>query len=167
MKIKLTESQIKYLMEITSEEVTAEANNADLVPTEAQKKAGNYKMGHIRIKGMKISIENPKDSYRVYTNDDGTKGYNKLNHHYGYFGTSKGKDGDAVDVFIGEDVENFDKVYVIDQNTKEGEFDESKVMLGFHSKQEAKDAYMSNYSKGWTGFRGVTCVSIPFFKNQS
>lgn len=164
MKIILSEAQLRLLAEITSEEISAEANEADLIPTDAQKKAGNYKMGHIRVKGMKISIENPKDSYRGYTKDDGTKGYSKMNHHYGYFGTSKGKDGDAVDVFIGDDIESFDKVYVVDQNNSEGNFDESKVMLGFLSKKDAYNAYMSNYEEGWTGFRSITAVPLNFFK---
>lgn len=33
-------------------------------PTDAQKKAGNYKMGHIRLHGLDISIENPRGSTR-------------------------------------------------------------------------------------------------------
>ena len=48
------------LMENAMEEVNAKANEADLNPTDAQKEAGNYKMGHVRIMGMPISIENPK-----------------------------------------------------------------------------------------------------------
>jgi hypothetical protein len=154
------------LMENTMDEIDSKANETNIDPTEKQKEAGNYKMGHIRIKGMPISIENPKGSYRTYKKEDGTEGKVKMKNHYGYFTntTAQGKDRDAVDVFIGPNVEEFDYVYVIDQNNNKGEFDESKVMLGFNSKEHAKNAYLSNYSSDWDGFRSITKVSIKTFK---
>lgn len=146
---------------ITIEDIDNEANKANTSPTEKQREAGNYAKGHMSIKGMRIAIENPKGSKRYYA--DGKK-YNVMKNHYGYFNITKGKDGDAVDVFLGPDVENFDRVYCIDQNKANGEFDETKVMLGFSSKEEAKEAYMSNYSPDWKGFRDITSVSIKDFK---
>lgn len=167
MKVILSESQFKYLIsEISTSEINAEAKNVNTNPTEPQKKASNYKMGHISIKGMGISIETPKGSYRKGIDKNGKEWKVKLNNHYGYFRNTSGngKDGDAVDVFIGPNPEGFERVYVIDQNTKEGDFDESKVMLGFDSKEDAKKAYLSNYSKGWKGFRSITGVSLRLFK---
>lgn len=164
MRFILSESQAKYLAEITSKEVTIEASETDTNPTDGQKEAGNYKMGHISVKGMKISIENPKGSYRRGKDANGNEWKTLMHNHYGYFSLSKGKDGDAVDVFIGPNVENFERVYVVDQNDEHGGFDESKVMLGFNSKKEAKNAYMSNYEEGWTGFRSITSVSLKLFK---
>ena len=154
------------LMENTMEEVNTKANEAELNPTDAQKEAGNYKMGHVRIMGMPISIENPKGSYRRYKNEDGSIGKNQMKYHYGYFTntTGNGKDGDAVDVFIGPNIENCEYVYVVDQNNKQGDFDESKVMLGFNSTEHAKNAYMANYSADWTGFRTITKVPLNVFK---
>lgn len=146
---------------ITIEDIDNEAGRANTSPTEKQREAGNYMKGHISVKGMKIAIENPKGSKRYY---DGGKKYNVMNNHYGYFNITKGKDGDAVDVFLGPDIDDFDKVYCVDQNNSDGEFDETKVMLGFSSKEEAKDAYMSNYSPDWKGFRDITAVSIKDFK---
>lgn len=146
---------------ITIEDIDNEAGRANTSPTEKQREAGNYMKGHISVKGMKIAIENPKGSRRYY---DGGKKYNVMKNHYGYFNITKGKDGDAVDVFLGPDIEDFDKVYCVDQNNSDGEFDETKVMLGFSSKEEAKDAYMSNYSPDWKGFRDITAVSIKDFK---
>ena len=155
-----------YLSENTMEEVDSRANEAELNPTDAQKEAGNYKMGHVRIMGMPISIENPKGSYRQYKKEDGSVGKNQMKYHYGYFTntTGNGKDGDAVDVFIGPNVENCDYVYVVDQNNEQGDFDESKVMLGFNSTEHAKKAYMANYSADWTGFRTITKVPLNVFK---
>ena len=146
---------------ITFEKIEDEAGKANTSPTEKQREAGNYSKGHISVKGMRIAIENPKGSRRYYA---GGKKYNVMNNHYGYFNVTKGKDGDAVDVFLGPDIEDFDKVYCIDQNNEKGEFDETKVMLGFSSKEEAKEAYMSNYSPDWKGFRDITSVSIKDFK---
>ena len=37
-------------------------------------------------------------------------------------------------------------------------------MLGFKSKEQAKQAYLSNFDKEWKGFREITSVSIDVFK---
>ena len=162
MKILLSESQFKQLFEVLSkEEIDQRANEANVNPTEAQVAASNYKMGHVRIKGMDITIENPIGSKRYYGKN--REKYNTMKNHYGYFSRTKGKDGDHVDVFIGPDIEDFDKVYVIDQKIN-GVFDESKVMLGFSSKKEAKAAYFSNFDGNWHGFMHITGVSLPTFK---
>ena len=151
---------------MTSEEVDMKANEANPDPTEGQKEASNYKMGHVVVMGMPISIETAKGNFRRYKNEDGTEGKNEMKNHYGYFKNTRGngKDGDAVDVFIGPDIEGCDMVYVVDQNNNKGEFDESKVMLGFNSIKDAKEAYLSNYSKDWKGFKDITGVSLSIFK---
>lgn len=160
MKFILTESQFKCLLEsMTAEEVDFNAYEANLTPTEKQVKAGNYKMGHIKVHGFDITIENPRGSKRYHKD-----GYTIMKNHYGYFSRTKGKDGDQVDVFLGPHIEDFDTVYVVDQNNREGGFDESKVMLGFDSADSAKRAYLSNYSPGWKGFREIHGVSVPIFK---
>ena len=142
-------------------EIDKRCEDVNLHPTDPQKTAGNYKMGHISVKGMKIAIENPAGSRRYYGNNGQ---YNVMKNHYGYFNVTKGKDGDAVDVFLGPDIDDFENVYCVDQNKANGEFDETKVMLGFSSKEEAKEAYMSNYSPDWKGFRDITSVNIKDFK---
>ena len=166
MKVILTEEQLKHIFEVSTQSINAEAKNVNTNPTDPQKDAGNYRMGHISIKGMKISIENPVGSKRKFKKEDGSEGYVIMRNHYGYFGgtSGNGKDGDAVDVFIGPNPEGFERVYVIDQNKQDGSFDESKVMLGFDSREQAKEAYMSNYNPGWTGFRSITGVSLRLFK---
>lgn len=161
MKFLITENQLKRLCEeLSKEELDQKANEADTNPSDAQKEAGNYKMGHIRVKGFDITIENPKGSRRYY----GDKGkFNVMQNHYGYFTKTKGKDGDHVDVFIGPDTDSFAKVYVVDQKIN-GSFDESKVMLGFSSKKAAKEAYFANFDKNWHGFMHITGVSLETFK---
>lgn len=155
----------RSLNESTMQEIDDATKDVDLTPTDAQKEAGNYKMAHVSVKGMRISIENPKGSKRYYgsADDKGERKYVVMKNHYGYFSKTLGKDGDAVDVFLGPNIENFERVYCVDQKLK-GEFDETKVMLGFDSKEEAKEAYLSNYSEGWSGFMAITSVPLKTFK---
>jgi hypothetical protein len=37
-------------------------------------------------------------------------------------------------------------------------------MLGFKTIEDAKNAYLSNYSKDWYGFNKITGVSLDVFK---
>lgn len=140
------------------------SQSPELNPTEAQKEAGNYKKAHIKLQGMDITIENPKNSVRSGVDENGKAWSNTLQNHYGYFTRTTGKDGDQIDTFIGERPES-NMVFVVDQNNPEtGRFDESKVMLGFNSAEEAQAAYMSNYEADWKGFGSITPVSIEDFK---
>ena len=164
-KIYITESQFSQFIteKMTNKEIDERCKEVNVNPTEAQKKASNYKMAHITFAGFKITIENPKGSKRYWTDEKGNKGFNTIHNHYGYFSNSEGHDGDHVDVFLGNNQES-DKIYVVDQNFKDGTFDESKVMLGFDSKKEAKEAYLSNFTKDWKGFGKITGVNKNIFK---
>ena len=152
--------------EIIKESLRSELERArretDKNPTEGQKESGNYKKGHINILGFNISIENPKGSYRRGKDKNGKEWKTLMHNDYGYFTRTLGRDGDAVDVFIGPNLKS-DKIYPIDQFV-DGKFDETKVMLGFDSAEEAKRAYLSNYSKDWKGFKYITEVGIDEFK---
>lgn len=115
-------------------------------PSQAQKEAGNYRLGHTRIHGLDISIENPEGSDRKGIGEDGKPWSARLAAHYGYVRGTEGADGDHVDVFIGKDHQS-DGVYVVDQrNPKTGKFDESKVLLSFSSREEALNAYRNSYT---------------------
>ena len=46
----------------------------------------------------------------------------------------------------------------------DGSFDEHKVMYGFNSAEEARDAYLANYSPGWQGLGTITEVAKDEFK---
>ena len=121
-------------------------------PTEEQKKAGNYKMGHIHFGGYRMSIENPKGSTRSGKDANGKAWSIQMQDTYGYIGKKYGTDGDHLDFFINDDadLDNWNgRVYVVDQKNEDGTFDEHKVMYGYHSFKEAKEAYERNYEKGW------------------
>ena len=145
-------------------DIAEAVKDIDVEPTEAQKKAGNYKKGHVKIQGFDITIENPKGTIRKGVDDNGKAWSTEMKNHYGYFKNTEGKDGDHIDVFIGDNP-NSKRIFVVDQvNPKTKEFDESKVMLGFDTEDEAKKAYLSNYSKDWKGFKDITYVDIDTFK---
>ena len=145
-------------------EAATHPNNNIPHPTDAQKEEGNYKMGHIKIQGLDLTIENPKGSIRSGVDHDGEKWQVEMNHTYGYIKKTKGKDKDHVDCFVGDNL-NSDKVYVINQiDPKTGEFDEHKVMIGFNSAREAGEAYLSNYAPGWGGLGSMREMSIDKFK---
>lgn len=144
-------------------EIEAARKEVDQNPTEAQKEAGNYRKGHITIDGYNITIENPKGSERSGTDKDGNKWSVTMNNDYGYIRGTEGVDGDHIDVFLSDNPESGD-VFVIDQVNPDGTFDEHKVMYGFKSALAAKRAYMTNYSKGWTGLGNITRVSKEEFK---
>mgnify|MGYP007101861902 CR=1 FL=1 len=139
--------------------IDGEVKKINTTPTDQQKEAGNYRKAHVTVNGFKITIENPKGSRRYYNGDK----YNVMKNHYGYFNGSVGYDGDQVDVFLGDYLDS-DKIFVVDQRKPGGGFDESKVMMGFRTEKDAKDAYMSNYDKDWKGFMAITEVSVDDFK---
>lgn len=134
----------------------------DTNPTEAQKSAGNYKKGHIKIDGYDITIENPKGSERSGVDTNGQPWSVTMNNTYGYIRGTEGVDGDHIDVFLSDNPAG-GKVYVIDQMNEDGSFDEHKVMYGFNSALAAKRAYMKNYSPGWKGLGKTTEVSKKVF----
>ena len=132
-------------------------------PTEAQKEAGNYKKGHIKLDGYNISVENPKGSTRSGVDANGQPWSVTMNNDYGYIRGTEGVDGDHIDVFLSDDPTTGD-VYVVDQVKEDGTFDEHKVMYGFKSALAAKRAYLSNYSPDWKGLGGITKVSKEEFR---
>ena len=132
-------------------------------PSEAQKEAGNYKKGHLKLDGYDVTIENPKGSVRSGKDANGNEWSVTMNNDYGYIRGTEGVDGDHIDVFLSDNPELGD-VFVIDQVNPDGSFDEHKVMYGFKSALAAKRAYLANYSEGWTGLGKITRVSKEEFK---
>lgn len=127
--------------EAAHEAATSTQNNLPH-PTEGQKEAGNYKKGKVRLGGMDISIENPAGSSR-------RPEWPPLTAHYGYVRGTEGNDGDHIDVFIkpGTPLDYKGPVFVINQQSKNGSFDEHKAVIGVNTEKEARELYASNYSK--------------------
>lgn len=136
-------------------------------PSEAQKKAGNYKKGHLSFGGYDFTVETPKGATRSGKDEQGKPWSVTMHDTYGYILGKIGVDGDHIDMFINDaaDLDSFDgNVYVVDQvNPETGEFDEHKVMYGYPSEEAATEAYLANYSKGWKGLGKVTAVPKATF----
>lgn len=139
-------------------------HTTDPNPSEARKKAGNYRKKKIRWNGLRISIENPAGTMRSGTDRKGKKWQSYMPHDYGYIAGTKGRDGDHVDVFVGPHPKS-ELVTIINQiDPKTGKFDEHKCMLGFFTKQEAIDAYHQAYMKGWKGMGSAATMGLDQFK---
>lgn len=136
-------------------------------PTDAQKKAGNYKKGHLSFGGYDFTVETPKGVTRSGKDEQGKPWSVTMHDTYGYILGKIGVDGDHIDMFINDaaDLDTFDgNVYVVDQvNPETGEFDEHKVMYGYPDEAAATKAYLSNYSKGWKGLGKITSVPKATF----
>ena len=147
----------------TPDEVQAQREQTETNPTEAQKEAGNYRKGHIKVDGYDIALENPKGSTRSGKDANGKEWSITMKHDYGYIRGTKGTDGDHIDVYL-SDNPTAGNVYVVDQvNQRTGDFDEHKVMYGFNSMEEAVQAYRDQYEDGWK-VGNVTEVSREEFK---
>ena len=135
-------------------------------PSDAQKESGNYKKGHIKFGGYDYTIENPKGSTRSGKDADGKEWKVTMHDTYGYIRGKFGKDGDHLDMFINDkaDLDNWNgDVFVVDQVNPDGSFDEHKVMYGYDSMDDAKKAYLVNYSNDWKGLGNITGASKEEF----
>lgn len=158
--IRITE-HTKFSLRLKSAIEETEIN-----PSDAQKESGNYKKGHIKFGGYDYTIENPKGSTRSGKDADGKEWKVTMHDTYGYIRGKFGKDGDHLDMFINDkaDLDNWDgDVFVVDQVNPDGSFDEHKVMYGYDSMDDAKKAYLANYSDDWQGLGNITGVSKDEF----
>lgn len=158
--MKITE-HTKFSLRLKSAIEETETN-----PSDAQKESGNYKKGHIKFGGYDYTIENPKGSTRSGKDADGKEWKVTMHDTYGYIRGKFGKDGDHLDMFINDkaDLDNWNgDVFVVDQVNPDGSFDEHKVMYGYDSMDDAKKAYLANYSKGWKGLGNITGASKDEF----
>ena len=140
-----------------------EEAKVDTNPTEAQKEAGNYRKGHIKVDGLDITIEQPKGSIRRGTDANGKQWESEMHNTYGYIRGTESVDGDHIDIFLSDNPTE-GNVFVVDQINKDGSFDEHKVMYGFSDMESARQAYLSNYEEGWQGLGNITEVSKEDFK---
>lgn len=74
-----------------------EEAKVDTNPTEAQKEAGNYKKGHIKVDGFNVTIEQPKGSVRrgkdANDKDVYTQRKQVAKEHNGYYSSFRGVNG--------------------------------------------------------------------------
>ncbi|WP_175528486.1 PLxRFG domain-containing protein [Devosia crocina] len=154
-------------LDVAAQEAATSPANERPEPSQAQKEAGNYKLGHARVGGLDLSIENPAGSERKGVDKDGKAWSVEMKSHYGYIKGTVGRDKDHIDIFVKPGTEALDAdapVFVVDQVDEKGRFDEHKVMLGFRDFDEARAAYLENYTTGWEGLGGLGTTDLREFK---
>lgn len=103
----------------------------------------------MKVRGVKIAIENPKGTKRHWHDDKrGVSGSVVMTHPYGYIKHTEGADGDEVDVFVGPNKKS-KKVFIINQRRSDDnrKFDEHKVFLGFDTEAEVRSSYLKHYDE--------------------
>jgi hypothetical protein len=136
--------QLTYIVQALAKRVLAE-----VVPIIKEEKSTFYRDSvtnterYIEVCGLFIYIEQ-------WAGEKRKPEWPPLRNHYGYIRDILGADGDCVDVFLkGTIVSEKLPVFIVDQIHEDGSFDEHKVMLGFASRDEARKAYLSNFTADW------------------
>jgi DNA topoisomerase IB/predicted RNA methylase len=146
-------------LDAAANQAATSPDNATPEPTEAQKRAGNYTLGHVKVGPMDLSIENPAGSIRKGTSRSGKTWETPMHLHYGYLKGTKGRDGDHIDIFLspGTPTDYDGPVYVINQHNPDGQFDEHKAVTGpnINTPADALAAYLINYQDGWKGGKSI------------
>jgi hypothetical protein len=115
------------------------------------------------FQGVPIVIEHPEGSIRSSTDRNGKTWHQPMLFAYGYIDGTHGFDGEEVDCYIGP-VALARRAYIIHQTDDKGVFDEAKVMLGFSSEQDARDAYAAGRPDGDARIGHVDPLPIGMLK---
>ncbi len=150
---------------VTEKKSIAEGQEVNVTPTDAMKKAENYKQAHVKLDGLDITVENPLGTTRSGKDRDGESWSQEMKADYGKIKGSLGFDKDHVDIFVKPGYKGgAEIVHIVNQVNKDGSFDEHKTVIGAKSESEAMKIYNSNYEKGWTGGKNVVSMPIDEFK---
>lgn len=149
------------------EDVRQAETQVDEEPTDAQKEAGNYKKGHIKLHGFDIAIETKKGGVRRSKDPDNPWRV-RMPATYGYIKRTEGADGDQIDVFLGDEPDS-EAIYLINQqNLDTGEFDEHKVVMGVGANMGdvAEDLYFRSFSdnRGMDRMQSITEMPLENFR---
>jgi len=115
------------------------------------------------IKGLCMKIELEPGDIRSGTSPEGKKWEKKMSLAYGHLPKTVGDDGETVDIYLKEEG-TFEHVYVVRQKKRDGSHDEDKCMVGFDSKEAAKDAY-EKHGPEW-GFGSLTELTWDEFQDD-
>lgn len=116
--------------------------------------------------GMPVVVETPAGGVRRWRQPDGRSGETTMEHDYGYFPGTVGRDGDGVDVFVGPNPDA-ETAYVVHQMAPPDfrTYDEDKVMCGFTDPEEAKASYLRHYDDP-RFFGAMTAVPVDQLQRQ-
>ncbi len=115
-------------------------------------------MRKIEHQGIPVTIDRPKGYVQHGRGEDGKTWEREYKLDYGYIPKTKGGDGEGIDVFLGPN-DDAPTAYWIAQKSRDGGFDEWKVMLGFDSPEAAKKAYLDHVPAKFFGEMHAVPVS--------
>lgn len=128
-------------------------------------KKSDVGLPHVRrtyFQGLPVDVELDIGMTASGKDSDGTPWSVTYKHPYGEIPSTKGRDGDPVDVYLGPRSDS-PFIYVVHQVKRNGKFDEDKVFLGFDSPIEATRCYFEHGPK-W-GFGSIETLSFDQFVN--
>jgi len=115
--------------------------------------------------GLPIAVENPAGTIRSWDAGGGKTGYTRMLLDYGFIEGYLSGDGEELDCYIGPHA--LAKLVHVVHQLKAPEYrahDEDKVMLGFHSADEALAAYLAHRSDGDRAFGTLTTWPLDRFR---
>jgi len=114
---------------------------------------------------LPVRIESRQGDVRAGTTPDGRSWRTVMPADYGFIDMGiNGSDGDSIDCYVGTSPES-NNVYVVDQYDLDGkQFDEHKVMLGYHTRETAVEDYMLGHHLSDKTFAAVTPFTMPVFR---
>lgn len=150
----------------TPADLQAVTNHVATDYTPAQGEANNRKLGHMSWNGLDASIEAGPGQGRKWLNKTtGESGETVSPAAIGYFKGTVGGDGMHLDVYFGPNPAS-KNVWVIDEQDGEtGKWRQHKVMAGFDTEQEARDAYLGTSSKSEKTLSAITPMSVDELKD--
>jgi phage-related protein (TIGR01555 family) len=169
MEIKQSSDITEIGTNITTEDIEEAEKEEKLLPAlppgedepkETTKTGDSAAFRNVEFVGFPITIEVEAGERRTLRNDAGDVVYDRLlQNAYGFLQFTIGRDGDEVDVILGED-ESARNVWIADMQDLgpdvDKRSDEDKVLVGFSTKAEAIAAFSAMYPKDWMrSIRGV------------
>lgn len=148
------------------EQVNQARERTEENPTDGQIESGNYPKGRVSFHGIPFVMENPVGTIRRGVDANGEPWSSVLPNDYGYISRTEGADGEHVDAYLGPHHES-QQAFVVDQvHADTGAYDEAKVMLGYQSWPEAREAYEAAFSdeRGAERLGNVTPMSLDQLK---
>lgn len=144
----LTEKFLKeYLDEIkkSSDKTKDETPLKTLFKPSETTSEGLSQKSHIKYQGIDIIIENRKGTVRKGTDEAGNEFEVKMPADYGFIEDYFGNDGEAIDVFVGDNKGSDFVVIIKQRNIVTGGMDEEKIILGCNDTEEAVKLYVSAF----------------------